>query len=122
MYDNIPYGKSTISYTSPTGKSTTLYGIGVLANALGRTTQTVRKWEIGGIIPVTPFKQGNKRLYSQEHIDAIVNCAEKYQIKAGKSIAQTAFVRHVYKEFDRLNHYFFDTEETINGIEEDEEV
>ena len=107
----IPAWGRSVEYTSPTGKKTTLYGIGTLANALGRTPQTIRRWEISGVMPKTPFKQGFNRLYSKEHIDAIVMCAEKYKIAEGKSMSQTSFVRHVFKEFERLNDYFFKKEE-----------
>ena len=48
--ERLPWGKA-IPYTSPTGKETVLYGIGMLAEALGRKPQTIRKWEISGIIP-----------------------------------------------------------------------
>lgn len=106
-----PWSKS-IEYTSPTGKETTLYSIGVLANALGRTTQTVRKWEIGGIIPPTPFKVQGHRFYSKEHIEKILESAEKSHIKQGKRVANTKFSERLYKDFDELYDYFFKEDET----------
>lgn len=106
-YETKPWEKS-IHYVSPkTGKETTLYSIGVLAEALGRTPQTIRKWEIGGIIPMTPFKKGNKRFYSSEHIDVIVRCAERAKIKVGTNINNTTFVKRVYEEFQAVNEMFF---------------
>ena len=82
-YERTPWGKE-IPYTSPiTGRSTTLYNIGVVAEAIGRTSQTIRKWEVGGVIPPTPFRQKGKRLYSKEHIDVIVKCAEQAKIMQG---------------------------------------
>ena len=101
-----PYSRE-VPYTSPTGVKTVLYSIKTLAERLGRTTQTVRKWEIGGIIPPTPFKIGNDRYYSEEHIRAIVNSAEKSKIKAGKQLSNTQFSSRCYRDFEELNKLFF---------------
>ena len=105
-YEKTPWGRE-IPYTSPTGRKTTLYNIGVVAEAIGRTSQTIRKWEVGGVIPPTPFKQKGKRLYSKEHIDAIVKCAESSHILQGSNISQTAFSQKLYKEFQRIYDLFF---------------
>lgn len=105
----LPWGKS-IEYTSPTGVKTTLYNIGTLAEALGRTSQTIRKWEIGGVIPPTPFKQNGQRLYSAEHISALVRGAEKSKIKHGSAISQTAFTQRAFKDFEEINDRLFNTE------------
>lgn len=110
-YEKTPWGKE-IPYTSPiTGRSTTLYNIGVVAEAIGRTSQTIRKWEVGGVIPPTPFKQKGKRLYSKEHIDAIVKCAESSRIMQGSRVSQTTFTKRLYKEFQKVNDLFFKKEE-----------
>ena len=71
MSKEIPFSRE-VEYTTPTGIKTTLYSINVLAEALGRTSQTVRKWELGGTIPPTPFRIHGRRFYSKEHIDIIV--------------------------------------------------
>lgn len=102
----INWGRA-VPYTTPTGIETTLYNIGTLADALGRTSQTIRKWEIGGVLPPTPFKIQGKRFYSKEHIEAIVNSAEKSNIQQGKEISGTKFSERIYKEFDRINILFF---------------
>ena len=112
-YTKTPWGRE-ISYTSPTtGRKTTLYNIGVVAEAIGRTSQTVRKWEVAGIIPPTPFKQKGKRLYAKEHIDVIVKCAESSHILQGSKLSQTAFSKKLYREFQKVNDLFFkkDTED-----------
>lgn len=112
-YEKTPWGRE-ISYTSPvTGRKTTLYNIGVVAEAIGRTSQTIRKWEVGGVIPPTPFKQKGKRLYSKEHIDVIVKCAESSHIIQGSKVSQTAFSQKLYREFQKVNDLFFknDTQE-----------
>ena len=87
----------------PNGQVIDLFYIGSLAAALGRTTNTVRKWEIAGVIPDPFFKDSNgRRLYSQEQIDAIVRCAERARIKQGLSIANTSFSQWCYKELEVL--------------------
>lgn len=106
--DKMPWGRS-IPYTSPTGKQTTLYNIGTVAAAIGRTAQTIRRWEVAGIIPPTPFKQGNRRLYSQEHLDSLVRNAEKYRVTMGIRISK-AFTKRLIKEFQEINDYFFKEE------------
>lgn len=106
--DKAPWGRA-IPFTSPTGKKTTLYNIGALATAIGRTSQTIRKWEIAGTIPPTPFKQGNKRLYCTEQVDALVRCVEKYRVTMGNQIP-VAFSKAVYREFDQINKEFFGTQ------------
>ena len=120
IYQKTPRGRE-VEYTSPTGKKTTLYNIGVLAEALGRTSQTIRKWEIWGVIPPTPFKtKEGKRLYSKEHIDAIVKCAESSHIMQGSNISSTVFAKKVYKEFQKVNDYFF-KEDKKDGSESKED-
>ena len=101
------YNKKSFEYTSPTGVKTTLYSIGELADRLGRSPQTVRKWEIGGILPPTPFKISRVRYYSEEHIQLIVESAEKSKIKVGKAINDTQFSSRCYKGFEELNKLFF---------------
>lgn len=43
-------------YTLKNGEKIKLYPINVLANELGRTSQTIRKWEVAGILPKPIFK------------------------------------------------------------------
>lgn len=92
-----------VPYTSPTGVETYLYNIGTAAEALGRTSQTIRKWEISGVLPLTPFKIGGRRMYSDEHIDALVECAEKAHIRAGVKIQDTSFISNIYKKYKEIN-------------------
>lgn len=81
-----------------------LFYVGHLAFALGRSVQTIRKWEIAGIIPPTIFKDKfNRRLYTQEQIGIMVTVAEECAIKQGSSIANTPFSRRVHKAIDLLN-------------------
>lgn len=104
----IPWGRA-VPYTSPTGKKTMLYSIGTVSSVLGRTSQTVRKWEISGVIPQTPFKLNGKRMYSKEHIEVLAKAAEKYKLTQGKQISRY-FKRFVYEGFTRVNEQFFKEE------------
>lgn len=91
------------TFKLPNGENIELFYIGALANALGRSTNTIRKWEIGGIIPDPCFKDSlGRRLYSQEQIDTIVRCAEKSKIRQGASIAKTSFTQRCYRELEQL--------------------
>jgi hypothetical protein len=95
-------------FTTPSGQTVELFYIGTLAYALGRSTNAIRKWEIAGVIPNTCFKDKfGRRMYSQEQIDAIVECAEKAQVKQGYSIANTSFKSWVHKKLDLINKNYF---------------
>ena len=90
------------------GEEVEIYYINELAMALGRTTQTIRKWEIAGVIPNSCFKDKNgRRMYTAEQIQIIVEIAEKCQIKQGQSIANTSFSRRVHKALEEHNKKYF---------------
>lgn len=86
------------------GEELELFYIERLANELGRTPQTIRKWEVSGILPKPLFrdKQG-RRLYTLEQINTIVECAEQSNLRQGYSVANTNFSNRVYKALDELN-------------------
>ena len=94
------------------GKSVMLYPISVLAKelseALGdtRTTQTIRKWENNKIIPPALFRVGDKRLYSQEQIDAICRVAKECDIKRGYALVFTNFSTRVWEELRIINRQY----------------
>lgn len=114
-FDKTPWGKK-IPYKSPiTGRETYLYNLAVLATALGRTSQTVRKWEVSGLIPPTPFRLHNRRMYTQEHIEAIVRCAEKAHLTTGVSYSRTSFSKWVHEEFQKVNDLFFKEEGSVEN-------
>lgn len=96
-------GGKKVVYSFPNGEKMDLYYIGTLATNLGRQTDTVRKWEIAGILPDTCFKDTRGcRLYSEEQIDAIVNAAAKSKIVQGKAISQTSFAKRCHEAMDEL--------------------
>lgn len=91
------------------GTTIDLFYIGTLADALGRTTNTIRKWEISGVIPDPCFRDTHgRRLYSQEQIDVIVGCAERAKIKQGLSIANTSFSKWCFEGLNALKEKYKD--------------
>lgn len=86
------------------GEELELFYIDTLASELGRTPQTIRKWEVSGILPRPIFKDSmGRRLYSQEQIDVIVACAEKSNVRQGYSVANTNFSVRVHEALKELN-------------------
>ena len=97
-------GLSNAIVTTINGEEVTLYPISKLASELGRSTQTIRKWEVAGILPQPIFKDKNgRRLYSLEQIEAIVDCAIKSNVRQGYSVANTNFSPKVFKALEEIN-------------------
>lgn len=82
------------------GKEYEVFTIGVLAYKLGRSPQTVRKWERDGMIPTPLRDPAGRRVYLEEHIDAIVRVANECKIRPGESMADTGFPAKVKSAFD----------------------
>ena len=100
----MPVAKSVLYTVPSTGRQIELFYISTLAYELGRTTNTVRKWEIAGVIPDPLFKDKNgRRLYSKEQIDVIVQCAIDSKIKQGLSLNNTSFEAKVHRRLKKLN-------------------
>ena len=96
------YRRETVMYL-PNGKKVILYPVSVLSEALGRSNQTIRKWEISGILPRTMFEDSRKcRLYTKEQIDIIVKCAEECHVSQGSAISRTPFKKRVHEELAKL--------------------
>lgn len=90
------------------GKELRLYPIGKLVSELGksgyyRDAQTIRKWEVAGVIPQTPFRFGGKRLYAMEQIEAICQIAKECDIRQGVAIGKTDFSERVFEELREVN-------------------
>jgi len=86
------------------GKEQDLFYVQSLAEALGRSSQTVRRWEIAGVIPPCLFKDKlNRRLYTQEQIDVIVRIAEECKIQQGHSLRLNPFPKKVKEALEELN-------------------
>lgn len=91
----------------PNGIKLDLFYIGTVANTLGRTSNTIRAWEISGVIPETFFKDKNgRRLYTAEQIDVILNAAVRAKITQGSSLRNTSFSRWVYEGFEKLREKY----------------
>jgi hypothetical protein len=90
------------------GKEIELFYINTLAERLGRISQTIRKWEISGVIPKAMFRDGSgKRMYSEAEISIIERIAEECKIKQGLPIAHTSFsakVARALEEFRDKNY------------------
>lgn len=101
------WGLPAIHYKSPvTGKETDLWHIGTLAVAIGRQSSTIRKWEMAGFIPPTPFRTPNgARLYTTEHVDVFVQCCMLYKVAQGRKMP-LAFRRRIKEEFKRINEKY----------------
>jgi DNA-binding transcriptional MerR regulator len=93
--------------TNINGKEYELFYISNLAFALGRSEQTIRKWEISGVLPNSCFKDRfGRRMYTQTQIDIIVSIAEECKIKQGASIANTSFSSKVHKALAEHNKIY----------------
>ena len=88
---------------------TKLYSTGEIAEDIDRTAQTIRLWERKGIIPKAPYiagevgfsKQG-KRLYTQQHKEALKRLTIKHSIKTGISFPEE-FPRELKWAFEDLD-------------------
>lgn len=79
------------------GAKVVLFPISELAKALGRTTQTVRKWETNKVIPKAVFRDSSKRrLYSKEQIELIVVIADEEDIRQGFNLENSNFTKRIF--------------------------
>lgn len=90
------------------GKEYEVFQIGVLARNLGRSTQTVRKWERDGIIPIALRDPTGRRVYLKEHIDAIVRCANECKLRPGDSLRESGFPEKVEEAFEHIRKTLID--------------
>jgi hypothetical protein len=94
------------------GVETEFYTLGNLAQALGRQSVTIRKWEREGIIPKSTYQspgrdddpRGRRRLYTREQIEGIVRIAheEGVLVSHQKPLKATNFTVRVVDLFKRL--------------------
>lgn len=91
------------------GKKVLLYPISTLASELtrvlkeNRTTQTIRKWEVKGVLPNATFRFKGKRFYAEEQIRTICKVAKECNIKQGASLTLTNFSIRVKEELAEVN-------------------
>ncbi|MEV4454387.1 hypothetical protein [Microbispora sp. NPDC049633] len=99
------------------GKPTKFYGIGALARALNRQSDTIRKWETNGWIPkptavfngkdprdAISAKHGRRRLYTREQILGLVKIAFEEGILEphARPITETDFTARAKRLFADL--------------------
>lgn len=85
------------------GKVYELYTIGELCERLHREAQTIRKWERKGTIPEAQFRsKANRRLYTEEQINAIVETVRDYELRQGSPIPDE-FVETVFRRFSDVS-------------------
>lgn len=106
-----PWDKIIPYKNEKTGYETTLYNSAVAGRMIGRSTQTMTKWEIAGTIPITPFRVNGKRMYCEEQINILIECAENARISQGRKIAQTNFSSQVQKKWNELFREIFEVSE-----------
>lgn len=92
------------------GQPREFFTVGNLAEALGRKSVTIRKWEREGVIPRATFQapsddpRGRRRLYSREQVEGIVRIAEEegVLVSYGTPIKSTNFTARVIALFNEL--------------------
>ena len=93
-----------LKMTLKNGVQVELFPIGELADYLGRTTQTVRKWELSGVLPNALFRnKRGYRLYTREQIMLIGKTAEETQLMTGRQYSKIKFSKLVKERLAKLN-------------------
>lgn len=85
------------------GKLMTLYSIGELASAIMRDTNTVRKWELYGLIPRARFRDKHgRRLYAREEIEALVKIVAEENPRTGVPFKMTRLKERVQSAWEQI--------------------
>jgi len=85
------------------GEEVEMGTIGDFADAMGRTSQAIRKWEERTIIPPTRFRdEANRRLYPKKLIDRVQEIAEEESITQGVSFKSTNFKERTHEAFKEV--------------------
>lgn len=93
------------SVVLPNGEKVELYYIATLAELLGRSSQTVRKWELSGRIPDSGFRDPfNRRLYTMEQMNMLVQALEKAMSEKGSTyyLATTNFTKYAFEGMKKI--------------------
>lgn len=116
MPSNIVGEKGT-PHTFPNGETTFLYTRNHIAVAIGRSSDTIRKWEISGVIPDTGFRgKNNVRQYSREQVAIVVKSAERARLSAGRPLKNSHFSRWVHKGFAALKQHHEKYEGGVSNV------
>ena len=88
------------------GTKVTFYTLAAMAEALHRSTVTIRSWERQGKFPTTPFKTkangalGGKRLYTREQIEGTAAIAEEEGLLYSQRPLTPRFTQRVTQLFN----------------------
>ena len=92
--------REKISYQVPSGEVVELFCIDVIAERIGRSSKTIRSWEISGRLPKSIFSGYNGvRYYSQAQIDIVAKYAEQFKASQGRSLRHTRFTELIERDF-----------------------
>lgn len=78
------------------------YPIRELAKRLNKSSESIRNMISKKAIPDTPFKIKDRRYFSDEQMNKIVDVARRCDIKNGVSFSKCGFTKIVYKELQTL--------------------
>jgi len=65
------------------GRENTFYRVGEVAKLIGKSVDTLKRWEKQGILPETPYRFHTYRLYSIPQVKSIIEWHEKTMIRSG---------------------------------------
>lgn len=75
-----------------------MYGVGLLAQKIGRQTKTLQRWERSGVLPRAMFRDtANRRMYTYDQVTALVGAFNKV-IKAAKGHNWLAELRAAFHD------------------------
>lgn len=70
------------------GKSILLHGVGIFADHVGVSVQSITSWEQEKIAPPpTVIDEMNRRWYSDAHINLIAHVVQKFRLEGGRRVA-----------------------------------
>ena len=84
----------------PTDDVLFAYPIGELASRMKRSSDSIRNMIKRNLLPDTPFKINDRRYFTDEQMNLIVNVAKECNIRNGVSFEKCDFTRRIY-----LRHY-----------------
>jgi len=85
------------------GENIELFKIGELASSVGKSVETIRKWELTGLIPKAGFRdKSSRRLYLKEEIDSLVKIVIEEKPYRGRSMASTKMKSRTYNEWGKI--------------------
>lgn len=80
-----------------------MFTAGALANAVGRSAQTIRLWEKNGTIPKSLFRDSRgRRLYTEDQIRMVVWCFEQGAAEGAFSWADSGIPQRVREYWDQM--------------------